>query len=46
VVMHQLVQVVAGCHSALGSSLRRAAAEILISLGAGSWTAQLASNSV
>jgi outer membrane protein OmpA-like peptidoglycan-associated protein len=46
VVMHQLAPVVAGCHSALGSSLRRAAAEVLVSLGAGPWTTQLATNSV
>lgn len=42
VVMHQLVPVVAGCHVELGSSLRRAAAEVLASVGAGPWVAQLA----
>jgi outer membrane protein OmpA-like peptidoglycan-associated protein len=42
-VMNQLVPVVAGYHSGLGSSLRRAAAEVLVSLGAGAWATQLAS---
>eukprot|EP00746_Dinoflagellata_sp_MGD_P011783 gnl/MRDRNA2_/MRDRNA2_124847_c0_seq1.p1 gnl/MRDRNA2_/MRDRNA2_124847_c0~~gnl/MRDRNA2_/MRDRNA2_124847_c0_seq1.p1 ORF type:complete len:611 (+),score=126.30 gnl/MRDRNA2_/MRDRNA2_124847_c0_seq1:103-1935(+) len=42
-VMHQLVPVAAGYHCGLGSSLRCAAAEVLVSLGAGSWINQLAS---